>query len=1125
LILGEPPIWPDQPGMTQRPGLAVPAAPVLRRWRPTVRLHLLILALTALLPLWMLAGYTAWRAADAQRASFANDTRDAARNLAFVLEREMVGLRGALTALGSSPALRAGDFATFHAQAIALQSVDGSRIRLTDVAGRVLVDTSVPYGEVPPDATAAAPRTLGATLPDALSGVMEPDRPGASHQVALTLEVQRGPEQEPLFLSIGTDPLRLWLGSLRRAALPPGWIALVADAEGRIVAREPYQAEVIGRQLPVESATRQALASGRFFGWSRGRMRDGTELLTAWHRVGASPWLVLVGLPAAMSDSLMVRALLPVVLLGSALLLLFTVGLTLWADRRIAAPLARMGQLAVAYGQGAPPPSLRRSGLHEIDQAAEALVDATASREVMEAERLDLTARLRMVLESTTDGVVVLDPDWRLLYLNGRARQQLGGDGNALGRKLPEAYPGWAQGAFAHAYRRAMTERTPQRVAAFHPVQGRWISADAYPSPEGLTIFFRDVSAERAAEAALRENESLLKAVLDNVPVGVIVAEAPAGRMILANRRTEEILRRPPTLSRSTASYAEDWEWFHPDGRPLQGPDMPLAQVLASGMPASGEFQARRGDGSLGWVRVSATAVRDGRGQVTGAVAAITDIDAERRAAEQVRESEQRFRTLAETLPQIVWAAQPDGTLEYVNPRLRDFTGLTIGSTREMLPQIVHPEDQRRTERAWRRALKTGESFSAELRLRRTDGGWRWCVARAVPVRAPAEEEAPGEIRRWIGTVTDVTDMVETREALARQVAAHAASREAAVRAAAALAASESRFRRFAEASPDVMWMTDASGHNLEFVSPAFERIWGMPQEATLSNPQLWIDAVHPSDRERVRAARNAAIRGAVFDTEYRILRPDGGLRWIRDVGFPVLDAQGGLSRRGGLARDITAAKAAEARQVLLLGELNHRVKNTLATVHSLALQTARTGIQSEALQHFLTDFQARLMALSRGHDLLTARTWRGATLEDAARTALSPWQALPGQEAAESRIQLGGPAVWLAPKQALGLALALHELATNAAKHGALSRPDGVIDVFWQDSVDGMVDLRWQERNGPPVQAPARRGFGSRLLERGLPAELGPGSSVALNYAADGFAATIRFRPVNGPRAEEERA
>jgi len=1105
-------------------GAGQPGGKAAHRQGQAVRRHLLILALTALLPVWMLAGYAAWRDAEAQRTAFISDAREAARNLAFVLEREVVGLRGALTALGSSPALQAGDYATFHAQAMALQSVDGGQIRLTDMSGRALVDTSVPFGE--PMESGAAPSALAdAPLTDGLSGILTSEQPGVAHQVALTLEVRR-PGQSPLFLSVGTDPLRLWLSSLRRAALPPGWIALIADAEGRIVAREPYDSNYAGRQLPAGSSTRQALASGQVSGMSPGRARDGEPLLTAWHRVGNSPWLVLVGMPRDLPDNLFLGAVLPVVLVGGLVLLLFTAGLLYWADRRIAAPLARIGRMAVAFGQGAPLPGLRRVGLREIDTVAEALSIAAQRRDAMEAERLELAARLRTVLESTTDGVLVLDPHERILYVNGRARAQLGGQVDAVGLVLPIAFPGWSDGAFAHAWRRARDEGKPQRVTAFHGALGRWISADAYPSPEGLTIFFRDVSAERAAEAALRESEALLKAVLDNVPVGVVLVEAPSGRTILSNRRTEDIRRGRPVLSRAIASYGEDWECYHLDGRRLESVDNPLARALSTGMPAVGEYRLRRGDGTLGWVRISSAPVRDAKGQVSGAVAAIADIDAERRGAEQLRESEQRFRILAETIPQIVWSAQPDGEVDYVNPRLQDFTGLSASAAVRMLGHIVHPDDQRRAERAWRRARTGGTSFASELRLRRADGGWRWCVARALPVRGPtaAGSHEPGPIHRWIGTVTDVTDMVETREALARQVAAHAASREAAVQAAAALAASESRFRRFAEASPDVMWMTDASGELAEFVSPAFERIWGVPQEAVQTNPRLWLEAVHTADQERVSAAWAESRETGLFDCEYRVVRPDGGLRWIRDVGFAILDAGGSAGRRGGLARDITAAKAAEARQALLLGELNHRVKNTLATVHSLAMQTARTaGDASEALQRFLTDFQARLLALSRAHDLLTARTWRGATLEEAARAALAPWRMMPGGDVDESRLSLSGPSAWLAPKQALGLALALHELATNAAKHGALSQPDGRIDVTWGSAggEDGMVELLWQESGGPPVREPTRRGFGSRMLQRGLPAELGPGSAVLLDYAESGFAATIRFRPVNGPGEE----
>ena len=1090
---------------------------------PTVRLHLLIIALAALLPVWALAGHIAWRTAHAERNGVIQDARDAVRTLAFTLEREFLGLSAALTALGSDSAMRQGDLAALLDQALAMRRSDGADFRLTDADGQVLLDTSraqpLTGAGLPPAAPSAGP-----PRPTGEAGLRPAPAENGAPRVELSQEVPRGGGLAPVVLTMSTDPKRIWTDALLRAPLPPGWVATLADRSGRVVARVPLNVVETGRQLSPTGVAGRALARPQQQdGWDRSRTSDGRDVYAAWHRVGSSEWIVLVGVPVDEVDGTLRRALSPVLVVGGLVLLGFTGLLAFWVDRRIAAPLHRLGRMALAFGRGDPLPAFPATGLREIDHAAEALVQAAQDRRAMEEQRLTLAARLQMVLESTTDSVLVLDPEWRILYLNGRARAQLEGTEDVVGRPLADSFPGWASGHFAAAYRRAESEGRAQSVTAFHAALGRWISADAYPSAEGLTVFFRDVSDERAAQAALRESEARLKAVMDNVPVGMLLAEAPSGRILLGNRRLEEILRHPVRLSADIAAYQEDWEAYHPDGQRMQSQESPLAQALLTGLPASAEIRYVRGDGSLCWIRVAGAPVRDAQGRVTGAVAAISDIDEERRAALETRESELRFRTLAEAVPQIVWSAYPDGRLDYVNPRLRDFTGLSGEVAAQALPRIVHPKDQARAERAWRRARRQGLAFQTELRLRRTGGGWRWCVVSALPARTP-----DGTIRRWIGTVTDVSELVEAREALAQQMQAQIASREAAVRAAAALGASETRFRRFAEASPDVLWMADPGSAALEFLSPAFERIWGLPPEAVMADAGLWLQSIHPADQERVRLRREAAGDQGNFDVEYRVVRPDGGIRWIHDTGFPILDAQGGLLRRGGLARDITAAKAAEARQALLLGELNHRVKNTLSTVHSLALQTARTaGHGPDPLGRFLQDYQSRLLTLSRGHDLLTARTWRGATLEETARAALAPWrnEAEEAQPEEAQRLLLAGPAAWLAPRQALGLALALHELATNATKHGALSQPEGQVTVRWQGEDDEMLALHWQERGGPPVRAPSRRGFGSRMLERALPAELGPGSSVTMDYAADGFSATIRFRPVNGPQGDRETA
>lgn len=189
-----------------------------------------------------------------------------------------------------------------------------------------------------------------------------------------------------------------------------------------------------------------------------------------------------------------------------------------------------------------------------------------------------------------------------------------------------------------------------------------------------------------------------------------------------------------------------------------------------------------------------------------------------------------------------------------------------------------------------------------------------------------------------------------------------------------------------------------------------------------------------------------------------------------------------------GFTRDVTERKRAEAHQAMLIDELNHRVKNTLAAVQSIAHQTLRgPGSVTDLGERFT----GRLMSLSQTHDLLTEQRWRGAALRDIALAELSAYR---GDDAAP-RVTLRGQPVHLGPKTALALGMALHELATNAAKHGALSCHSGRVEVAWRiaDGHDGTpwLHLRWTEAGGPPVAPPASRGFGSRLLERGLAMEL----------------------------------
>lgn len=244
-----------------------------------------------------------------------------------------------------------------------------------------------------------------------------------------------------------------------------------------------------------------------------------------------------------------------------------------------------------------------------------------------------------------------------------------------------------------------------------------------------------------------------------------------------------------------------------------------------------------------------------------------------------------------------------------------------------------------------------------------------------------------------------------------------------------------------------------------------------------------------PEDRaaDGVPAAelRRVAEEGRAENERWH-LRKDGSRFWASGVAMPLRDEAGGLRGFLHILRDRTEARREEERRNLLLRELDHRVKNTLAVVQSVAQQTERS---TSAPPSFREAFGARLMALARSHDILARRGWEGAPLRDLVEHTLEPY----AEGGRGQQVIVRGPPVTLSPNATVTVNLALHELATNAAKHGSLSVPEGGVEVTWtlEERGERLVIL-WCEFGGPPVQRPERRGFGSRLLEQGLAREFG---------------------------------
>jgi two-component sensor histidine kinase len=240
--------------------------------------------------------------------------------------------------------------------------------------------------------------------------------------------------------------------------------------------------------------------------------------------------------------------------------------------------------------------------------------------------------------------------------------------------------------------------------------------------------------------------------------------------------------------------------------------------------------------------------------------------------------------------------------------------------------------------------------------------------------------------------------------------------------------------------------------------------------------------------------------KGEPRDAELRI---DTGkaLRWYDFHIEPMRDVSGSLIGLTGAAVDITERKEGEAHLRLLMRELTHRSKNLLAVIQAMARQTARhTG----SVEQFLERFSARVQALSRSHDLLVQESWHGASLRNLVRSQLAYYL-----DREPDQVSIEGPDVRLKPEAAQSLGLALHELAANAAKHGALSRSSGRVDVSWEPLPDnGGVELIWRETKGPKVSMPKRRGFGSMVIEHNLTRALD--AEVSLDFAADGLTCRV---------------
>jgi PAS domain S-box-containing protein len=451
------------------------------------------------------------------------------------------------------------------------------------------------------------------------------------------------------------------------------------------------------------------------------------------------------------------------------------------------------------------------------------------------------------------------------------------------------------------------------------------------------------------------------------------------------------------------------------------------------------------------------------------------------RAEQAMRDDAQRLRLALEVASDGTWVWNPANDRIDWDARQSEIFGLDDehppSGGRDFFAQ-VHPDDLPGLRAALHAALRGAGPSQAESRVVRADGAIRWLTSRGAVIRA-AGDGTP----LLLGVSLDITERRQGQQALRT---------------------SEDRFRLAMHAVAGLIYDWDIQTDRT-YRSDGLERLIGIRPEATDGTWQWLKDRMHPDDLAALTPRLDTMLEGddTSYAFEYRLRHADG--RWVHvwDRGCIQRDASGRAVRAVGSSSDITERKRNEERQSVLMAELDHRVRNILAGITAITRQTRAEG---RSIDDFVQILSGRIEAMARAHSLLSQTHWEGARL-----------QALLSQELARYRqaeadpVSISGEDVVLRPKAAQSLAVALHELTTNAARYGALSTDQGRVDIAWRlapDEAEAALRFEWRERAGPTVAMPISEGFGTLVLRRMLAHDLG--AAVDLEYAPGGLVCRI---------------
>ncbi len=723
--------------------------------------------------------------------------------------------------------------------------------------------------------------------------------------------------------------------------------------------------------------------------------------------------------------------------------------------------------------------NVRLSGERQVGIGLDISERKASEKALAESER-----RLRRLFDSIDEGYCLCElvlgedgepKDYRFIEVNPLFEEMTGLKGarnRSAYEMLPDLEPHWLD-----AYARVALNGETLRFEQHSQKMGRFFDVFATAvEPHGrFAIVFRDITARKKAEAALIESEAQLWRVLDQLFafVGVLT---PEGIVKYANRAP---LEAAGIAFRDVASkrFDETYWWSYDES--VQAQLREAMRRAAKGEAVRYDVAVRMAGGRLMNIDFQIAPMRNETGEIVGLIPSAIDIDGRVAAQEDLRRAHALLEGIAQGTADLIAAEDHDFRFLFFNEAYkREFKKLW-GQDIEIGTNMVEalapwPEDQRKKKDIWSRALN-GETFNITMEFGPTQAEKHIYDLRFAPVL-----DAEGRQTGAAHILREVTEQVRLQEALQE---------------------SERRANNILQSIADGFITLDEDWR-ITFLNQRGEEILrplGRGGREDLLGQNFW--DTFPE------------TRGTIFEETYRRAMRERVTASVEGF-YPLLDSWFDVRAypsREGLSiyfLDISERKKAEKHRELLVNELNHRVKNTLAVVQGLALQTFR---RSDVPAAATKAFESRLAALAAAHNLLTRSNWGDTPLADLARETLeATW-------AQDSRIHLHGPRVILQPKQAVTLAMALHELCTNAIKYGALATPTGHVDLHWSvsDAPERRLKLVWRESGGPPVEPPPRRGFGSRMVLRAISQEFG--GKVTMDFRPEGLVCTVTDAVLGG--------